>query len=119
MHCSKFFDLSPEQMDTLKAAKLSLFSNIAMCANKQSDWKLSIDNCTKALEIDSANVKALFRRATAYEKTNKFEEALADLANASQSAPEDKNVAKATKRVQKAQQKQKDKEKKMYGKMFS
>ena len=36
LHCSKFYDLSPEQMETLKAAKLSLYSNIAMCANKQA-----------------------------------------------------------------------------------
>ena len=28
-------------METLKAAKLSLFNNIAMCATKMEDWKLA------------------------------------------------------------------------------
>ena len=112
-HCKQFFDLSPEQMDTLKAAKLSLHSNIAMCANKQEDWKTAIENCTKALEIEPANVKALFRRATALEKTSKFDEALADLAAAQEQAPEDKAIGKATARVNKSKKKQQDKEKKM------
>ena len=105
-------------MEELKVAKLSLYSNIAMCANKQKDWKLSIDNCTKALEIDPKSVKALFRRATALEKSNKYDEALKDLSVASVEAPDDKNVAKAVTRVKKLQKKQQEKEKKMYGKMF-
>ena len=28
-HCSKFYDLSPEQMEDLKAAKLSLYNNVS------------------------------------------------------------------------------------------
>lgn len=117
-HCSKFYDLSPEQMDDLKAAKLSLYNNIAMCANKMEDWKMTKDNCNKALEIDKDNVKALFRRATALEKEKNFEDALKDLDAAAKVAPEDKNVVKAVARVKKLQKKQEDKEKKMYGKMF-
>ena len=117
-HCSKFYDLSPEQMDELKAVKLSLYNNIAMCGNKMEDWKLTKENCNKALEIDASNVKALFRRATAFEKCKQFEEALADLATAASNAPEDKNVIKATARVKKLQKKQEDKEKKMCGLLY-
>lgn len=114
-HCSKFYDLSPEQMEELKAVKLSLYNNIAMCGNKMEDWKLTKENCNKALEIDASNVKALFRRATAFEKSKQYEEALVDLATAASHAPEDKNVIKATARVKKLQKKQEDKEKKMCG----
>ena len=112
-HCSKFYDLSPEQMEELKAVKLSLYNNIAMCANKMEDWKVTKENCNKALEIDASNVKALFRRAAAFEKCKQYEEALADLATAASHAPEDKNVIKAVARVKKLQKKQEDKEKKM------
>ena len=51
-----------------------LYNNIAMCAGKMEDWKLMTENCVKALEIDDKNLKALFRRATANEKTKKYDE---------------------------------------------
>ena len=89
-----------------------------MCANKMEDWKMTKENCNKALEIDKDNVKAMFRRATALEKTKQYEDALKDLDAAAKVAPEDKNVVKAVARVKKLQKKQEDKEKKMYGKMF-
>lgn len=38
----------------------------------------SIDDCTQAIALSPAYVKALLRRAEAYEKVDKLEEALAD-----------------------------------------
>lgn len=105
-------------MEELKAVRLSLYNNSAMCANKMEDWSTTIENCKKALEIDSANVKALFRRATAYEKTKRYDDAKADLDLAKKHAPTDKNVEKALVRVAKLKEKELAKEKKMYGKMF-
>ena len=108
-----------------------------MCAGKMEDWKLMTENCVKALEIDDKNLKALFRRATASEKTKKYDEvsdmsdivalalqrlsdrlvavaqALADLKMAGEIAPEDKNVIKASNRVKKLKKKQEEREKKM------
>lgn len=105
-------------MEELKTVRLSLYNNSAMCGNKLEDWATTIENCKKALEIDITNVKALFRRATAYEKTKRYDDAKADLETAQTISPADKAVAKALVRVGKLKDKELAKEKKMYGKMF-
>jgi tetratricopeptide (TPR) repeat protein len=74
----------------------------------------------EALAISPTSAKALFRRAAAYEAKKEFELALDDLkAAASHTPTEDKAITKAVDRVKKAIQKEKDKEKKMWGKAFS
>ena len=117
-HCTKFFDLGPEQMEELKTVRLSLYNNSAMCANKLEDWSITIEHCKKALELDATNVKAHFRQATAYEKIKQYDSARADLEVAKAVAPDDKNVIKSLTRVAKLKEKELAKEKKMYGKMF-
>jgi tetratricopeptide (TPR) repeat protein len=51
-----------------------------------------IDCYTKILEKDSANVQALIERGVIYKLTGRFEEAIADLEAASESARENMNV---------------------------
>lgn len=47
-----------------------LNSNIAICLINQTDYKLAIKHCTKALEYNPEFVKALLNRAECYEKTD-------------------------------------------------
>lgn len=56
-----------------------LNSNIAACALLAKDYEGTIKHCTSALDINPEYTKALWRRAEAYEATNKFREALDDL----------------------------------------
>lgn len=56
-----------------------LNSNIAACALSVKDYEGTIKHCTAALEINPEYVKALWRRAEAYEATEKYREALEDL----------------------------------------
>ena len=42
-------------------------------------WDKVIDDCNKVLEIEKNNLKALLRRATAYYKRKKFNEATSDI----------------------------------------
>lgn len=56
-----------------------LNSNIAACALWAKDYEGTIKHCTAALEINPEYTKALWRRAEAYEATNKYREALDDL----------------------------------------
>ncbi len=42
-------------------------------------WDKVIDDCNKVLEIEKNNVKALLRRATAYHKRKRFNEATIDI----------------------------------------
>jgi len=121
-HGSKFVDLSPDQREEVNALKLSLHLNIAMCWLKITDTDNHLDQairaCDEALALDEGCVKAIFRRATAREMKGQYDEAKADLKRAAELAPEDTAVPKLMKRVEAQIERQKAKEKKMYGKMF-
>ncbi|KAK5673867.1 TOM (translocase of outer membrane) complex component, partial [Elasticomyces elasticus] len=54
------------------------YSNRAACYNVLSDWDKVVDDTTAALAMDNEYVKALNRRAIAYEHLEKFSEALLD-----------------------------------------
>lgn len=54
------------------------FSNRAACYNAMSDWEKVIEDTTAAINLDPEYVKALNRRANAYEQSEKYSEALLD-----------------------------------------
>jgi len=54
------------------------YSNRAACYNAMSDWEKVIEDTTAALSLDNEYVKALNRRANAYEQSDKYSEALLD-----------------------------------------
>jgi import receptor subunit TOM70 len=54
------------------------YSNRAACWNAKKDWSKVIMDTTAALNLDSEYVKALNRRANAYEEEEKYSEALLD-----------------------------------------
>ncbi|KAG9943060.1 hypothetical protein KCU85_g8919, partial [Aureobasidium melanogenum] len=54
------------------------YSNRAACWNAMSNWERVIEDTTAAVNLDPEYVKALNRRAHAYEQTNKYSEALLD-----------------------------------------
>ncbi|KAI9806747.1 MAG: TOM (translocase of outer membrane) complex component [Sarcosagium campestre] len=54
------------------------YSNRAACFNALGNWDKVIEDTTAALSLDSEYVKALNRRANAYEQLEKFAEALLD-----------------------------------------
>lgn len=54
------------------------YSNRAACYNALGQWDKVIEDTTAAINIDSEYVKALNRRANAYEHLEKFSEALLD-----------------------------------------
>lgn len=54
------------------------YSNRAACWNAMSNWDKVIEDTTAALSLDAEYVKALNRRANAYEQVSQFSEALLD-----------------------------------------
>lgn len=54
------------------------YSNRAACYNALSEWAKVIEDTTAALNLDNEYVKALNRRANAYEQEGKYSEALLD-----------------------------------------
>lgn len=58
--------------------KSLLYSNLAMCQLRNNNYEMALINCTKCLELDKSNLKALFRRAQARTGLNDYDEALVD-----------------------------------------
>ncbi|KAF5177200.1 Tetratricopeptide repeat protein [Thalictrum thalictroides] len=54
-------------------------SNRAVCFLKQNKYEEAIKECTKALELNAKNVRALIRRGEAHEKLEHFDKAIADM----------------------------------------
>ncbi|KAG9244083.1 import receptor [Calycina marina] len=54
------------------------YSNRAACYNALADWNKVIEDTTAAIALDNEYVKALNRRANAYEKLEQYSEALLD-----------------------------------------
>lgn len=54
------------------------YSNRAACYNSLGNWDKVVDDCTAALSMDGEYVKAMNRRANAYEKLSKLSEGLLD-----------------------------------------
>ena len=54
------------------------YSNRAACWNAMSNWPKVIEDTTAAINLDNEYIKALNRRANAYEQEGRFSEALLD-----------------------------------------
>lgn len=57
---------SDDEKQESKILKISCNLNNAACKLKLKDYKQTVKLCTKVLDADSKNVKALYRRAQAY-----------------------------------------------------
>ena len=118
-HCAKFFDLSPSDEEEVKQVKISLYLNVAMCYLKMQKPDFVITNCNFALELDSRNTKALFRRSAAWEAKKDLEKALQDAKAAqTESVVPDKAINTTVSRLTKAIATAKENEKKMWGNAF-
>lgn len=103
----------------LEPTALSCFLNTAACNLKMQLWQDALDSCNEALELNQTNTKALFRRAQAWQGLKEYSKALVDLKKAQGIAPEDKAIGNEMKRVHLKIQEEKEKEKKIYAKMFA
>ncbi|KAJ6647718.1 FK506-binding protein 59 [Pseudolycoriella hygida] len=105
--------------DESKTLKVAVFLNIALCYSKLDDNFEIKKACNTVLEIDSKNVKALYRRGTSCLKSGDTETALADFHKVLEIEPQNKaaqNQVVICKRVVKESH---DKEKKLYANMFT
>jgi len=113
------YDLSPKEQEEVNALRLPLHLNLAACLGKINRHNQAAENCNKALEIEKKNVKALFRRAQSYVQLKKLDEAKADLTTALEIEPKNGAIIKELAAVNKLLQQEKDKQKKVYAKMFA
>ena len=118
-HCAKFFDLTPDQDEEVRAVKLSLNLNLALAYTKLEKLDNALRAADEALAIDASSTKGLFRRASIYYEQKKYDEAKRDIAKALEAAPDDAACKKLSTRIEQQLKRQKDKQKKMAQKMFA
>ncbi|KAJ6700187.1 PEPTIDYLPROLYL ISOMERASE [Salix purpurea] len=81
-----------DEMCLAKSLRLSCHLNNAACKLKTGEYLEASRLCTKVLELDPLNVKALFRRSQAYLKTSELEKAEADIKEALAIDPNNREV---------------------------
>jgi FK506-binding protein 4/5 len=111
--------LSEEERKEVDALKLPILLNLVACQLKTEDYGNAILNASKALDIDTANVKALYRRAQAYSRKNDWDNAKADLSEGLKLAPNNKELRQELDLLKKNMAAYKDKEKQMFGGIFN
>ncbi|KAM9377336.1 peptidyl-prolyl cis-trans isomerase D isoform 1-T1 [Pholidichthys leucotaenia] len=111
--------LEEEAQKKLEPTAVSCYLNTAACKLKMQLWQEALDSCTEVLELNEGNTKALFRRAQAWQGLKEYWKAMADLKKAQEITPEDKAITNELKRVHLKIQEEKEKEKKIYAKMFA
>jgi len=110
---------SNEQQAEMDGILSACWMNLAMCFIKLEKYQLAIENCNLVLRAEPRNVKALFRRAAAYEANKQLDEARTDLVLAAEIEPDNKAVRNQLKIVDHKIQTRAEKEKQIYAKMFS
>lgn len=106
------------QQSAAKEVRKSALLNLAAAYLKEKDWGEAIKSATQVLDVDSANIKALYRRAQAYLAQGDLLEAERDV-KAGLLLEEDNTDLQAFYRKLKVHIKQRNKqESAMYGKMF-
>uniref|UniRef100_A0A8D0HP53 peptidylprolyl isomerase n=1 Tax=Sphenodon punctatus TaxID=8508 RepID=A0A8D0HP53_SPHPU len=101
-----------------KSLRLAAHLNLAMCHLKLKEYPQALENCNKALELDSSNEKGLFRRGEAYLAVNDFELARTDFQKVLRLYPSNKAAKAQLVICQQKMREQHEREKKLYANMF-
>lgn len=101
-----------------KKLAIALLSNCAAAQLKINDAGAAAESCTKALELDASNVKAMFRRAQAHLAEKKFDDAVEDAKKVLELDKDNKPAEQLIKQAEATRKAEKKKEKAMYSKMF-
>jgi len=112
------WSLTDDEKKEVDGIKLPCLLNLAACQLKTKDYSDAILSCSKALDIDTHNVKALYRRAQAYSRSADWENAKADLLEGIKLAPNNKDLRTELDLLKKATMEYKDKQKKMFAGLF-
>jgi len=116
---SQISDADLEKNCKLEKIKIPCLLNSAACKLKTNESQGAHDDLTEVLSLDENNTKAYYRRAQAHVAMKDYEEATSDLNIALKISPEDKAVKGEIARVKKLVAEKKQRDQKMYSKLFS
>ncbi|KAI9177216.1 hypothetical protein LWI28_012466 [Acer negundo] len=108
-----------EEKKQAKALKVACNLNDAACKLKLKEYKQAEKLCTKVLELESRNVKALYRRAQAYIQLADLDLAELDIKKALEIDPDNRDVKLEYKTLKEKMKEYNQKEAKFYGNMFA
>ncbi|XP_051134671.1 peptidyl-prolyl cis-trans isomerase FKBP62-like [Andrographis paniculata] len=110
---------SEEEKKQSKALKISCNLNNAACKLKLKEYKQAEKLCSKVLELESTNVKALYRRAQAYMNMADLDLAELDIKKALEIDPDNREVKAEYKTLKEKVKEYNKKDAKFYGNMFA
>ncbi|XP_028790519.1 peptidyl-prolyl cis-trans isomerase FKBP62 isoform X1 [Neltuma alba] len=110
---------SEEEKKQAKALKVACNLNNAACKLKLKNYKEAERLCTKVLDLESSNVKALYRRAQAYIELTDLDLAELDIKKALEIDPDNRDVKLEYKTLKEKVKEYNRKEAKFYGNMFA
>ncbi|XP_073058184.1 peptidyl-prolyl cis-trans isomerase FKBP62-like isoform X2 [Primulina eburnea] len=110
---------SEEEKKQSKALKVTCNLNNAACMLKLRDYKQAEKLCTKVLELESTNVKALYRRAQAYMHAADLDLAERDIKKALEIDPDNSEVKLGYKALKVKAKEYNKKDAMFYGNMFA
>ncbi|PSR99922.1 Peptidyl-prolyl isomerase [Actinidia chinensis var. chinensis] len=102
----------------VKALRVSCWLNGAACSLKLNDFHEAIKLCSKVLDVEFHNVKALYRRAQAYMKTADLHLADLDIKRALEADPQNREVKLIQKNLKQLQAESDKRDAKLYSNMF-
>ncbi|XP_022678604.1 peptidyl-prolyl cis-trans isomerase FKBP62 isoform X2 [Setaria italica] len=102
----------------MKTLRVSCWLNHAACCLKLKDNAQAISLCSKVLEIESCNVKALYQRAQAYVESYDLELAKRDVLKVLELDPDNKEVKLLQAHLKKLQVESNKRDAKLYANMF-
>ncbi|XP_059660064.1 peptidyl-prolyl cis-trans isomerase FKBP62 [Cornus florida] len=108
-----------EEKKQAKALKVTCNLNNAACKLKLKEFKEAEKLCTKVLELESRNVKALYRRAQAYINLADLDLAEFDIKKALEIDPDNRDVKLEYKTLKEKVKEFNKKDAKFYGNMFA
>ncbi|KAL4285149.1 hypothetical protein GQ457_16G027880 [Hibiscus cannabinus] len=119
----KFIDydssFGEEEKKQAKLLKVTCNLNNAACKLKLNDYKQAAKLCTKVLELDSRNVKALYRRAQAYMRLVDLDLAEADIKKAMEIDPDNRDVKQEYRILKEKIKEYNKKDARFYGNIFA
>lgn len=110
---------SDEEKQQAKVLKITCNLNDAACKLKLKQYKQAEKLCTKVLELDGRNVKALYRRAQAYIQLVDLDLAEVDIKKALEIDPNNKDVKLEYKLLKEKVREYNKKDAKFYGNIFA
>ncbi|KAJ0093364.1 hypothetical protein Patl1_26109 [Pistacia atlantica] len=108
-----------EEKQKTKVLKITCNLNNAACKLKLKEYKQAEKLCTKVLEIDSRNVKALYRRAQAYIQLADLDLAELDIKKALEIDPNNRDVKLEYKLLKEKVREYNKKDAQFYGNIFA